>query len=76
MREIGTAIEYLHNVNIAHRDIKVREKGDQHPNSDEHNQTNNHVVSLLLLPHFLAREPAVHIKRQKRCPQIDRLWFC
>ena len=23
MRDIGTAIEFLHNVNIAHRDIKV-----------------------------------------------------
>lgn len=24
MRDIGTAIEFLHNINIAHRDIKVR----------------------------------------------------
>ncbi len=23
MRDIGTAIQYLHNMNIAHRDIKV-----------------------------------------------------
>ena len=24
MRDIGTACEFLHNINIAHRDIKVR----------------------------------------------------
>lgn len=27
MRDIGTAIDYLHRIDIAHRDIKVREEG-------------------------------------------------
>lgn len=27
MRDIGTAIQYLHSMNIAHRDVKVRSGG-------------------------------------------------
>lgn len=27
MRDIGTAIQYLHSMNIAHRDVKVRSEG-------------------------------------------------
>lgn len=28
MRDIGTAIQYLHSMNIAHRDVKVRPEGE------------------------------------------------
>lgn len=33
MRDIGTAIEFLHNINIAHRDIKVHRDEDHLPKS-------------------------------------------
>lgn len=35
MRDIGTAIDFLHNINIAHRDIKVQKDHDHHPNHEE-----------------------------------------
>lgn len=36
MRDIGTAIDFLHNINIAHRDIKVQRH--HHPNHEECDQ--------------------------------------
>lgn len=34
MRDIGTAIDFLHNINIAHRDIKVQREEDPYPNRE------------------------------------------
>ncbi len=38
MRDIGTAIDFLHNINIAHRDVKVLKAKDKHPNPEEYDQ--------------------------------------
>lgn len=62
MRDIGTAIEFLHNINIAHRDIKVRRDEDR-----KKSQSISKVFSIKENVFFIfsclpppARESAVH----------------
>lgn len=62
MRDIGTAISFLHNINIAHRDIKVRE--------DERRRSNlsisSHPVCLLF---FSAEQPEnlLYNSKERNC---------
>lgn len=60
MRDIGTAIDFLHNINIAHRDIKVQRENAQ---IVENMVSSGSLKDILLHYFFLfspAREPAVH----------------
>ncbi len=53
MRDIGTAIDFLHNINIAHRDVKVLKAKDKHPNPEEYDQfcvVKGHFVIFFLPP--------------------------
>lgn len=74
MKDIGTAIEYLHHINIAHRDIKVHSHLIMW-SAPGRWRTFDHICchSSASNP---ARELAVHHQRKKRGPETDRLWLC
>lgn len=74
MRDIGTAIDYLHRIDIAHRDIKVPGgRGLFARGADAQLVCLTCPVLCVSSP---AGEPAVHIDGQNLRPQTNRLWFC
>lgn len=74
MHDIGTAIEYLHNVDIAHRDVKVRHT------QNKYMQTKRRFLLMHLFLLFRIRvsawKPALQNQGQQRYFKADRLWLC
>lgn len=69
MRDIGSAIEYLHRVDIAHRDVKVQSPS---PTKCECR------IPVLTFSRFLtptAGKPALHHQGEQRYAQADWLWL-
>lgn len=78
MKNIGEAIQFLHAVNIAHRDVKVcitaRTVSPQRGGLENHHRLRLHSVLTFLI--FPAAGEFIVLLKEAECPtQAHRLWL-
>ena len=79
MKSIGEAIQYLHAIDIAHRDIKVKPVWTELYCiclQAEHILCTCLVKNVILFSYLSARESVVHLQKARRPPQTHRFWVC
>ncbi len=76
MHDIGLAIEYLHYMDIAHRDIKVALLSKWFFTGNVRKTLQLKAMIEFLVVHITAWKPALHHQGEQCYTETDWLWFC